>query len=134
MDPTAPVPISRKEAERLIVAYQLIQLSRTGCRITCELYAEKGGTCPGLNRLTDTQLHEIYRDYIPGVEKLEGHALLDAIIEFERSQLDAEHKTTCQVMAETGRVCDGFNHFTDEELPRQFPEVLRGRVIVSSRR
>ncbi len=132
---TAPAPITRREAEALIVDFQLSELSRTGCRITCELYGDRGGgNCPGLNRLDDNRLHEIYHDYISGVERLEKRALLNAIIDFERAQIDEAHRTTCEVMAEVGRICDGFNQFTDEELPRQFPEALEGRVIVAARR
>ncbi len=122
--------VTRDEAERLIVVYQLSELAASGCRITCELYAARGGTCSGLNHLTDLELQQIYGPYIAGLERLRGDALVNAIIEFERTQLDDSHRTTCQVMQETGRVCDGFNNFTDEELPRLFPEPLAGKTIL----
>jgi hypothetical protein len=128
---TAPMPITRAAAERLITAYQLIKLARSGYRTTCELYAkEGGGPCPGLHGYSDTVLREIYRPYVEGVDRLGGWDLLDAVIDFEKSQLDPLHKTTCQVMAEAGRLCDGLSRYTNQELPWVFPDVLKGRTVI----
>jgi hypothetical protein len=128
---TAPMPITRAAAERLITAYQLIQLARSGYRTTCELYAQEGGgPCAGLNGYTDTELKEIYRQYIEGIDRLSGWDLFDAIITFEKTQVDSLHKTTCQVMAETGRLCNGLSRYTNQELPQVFPEVLKGRTVI----
>lgn len=127
----APKPITRAGAERLITAYQLIRLARSGYRTTCELYAkEGGGPCPGLHGYSDTELKEIYRPYIEGVERLGTDDLLNAIIEFEKSQLDPLHKTTCQVMSEAGRLCNGLSRWTNQELPWVFPEILKGRTVI----
>jgi hypothetical protein len=126
---TAPYPIKRKNAERLIVAYQLVQLARSGHSIICEYYADHGGPCPGLNGFSDGELRSIYRSSIEGIDRLKGEALLQAVAAFERSQLTPEHKTTCQLMANAGRLCDGFNRWTNAELAQSF-EILRGRTVI----
>jgi hypothetical protein len=127
----APRPITRAAAERLITAYQLIQLARGGYRTTCELYAREGdGLCSGLNGYTDTELKEIYRPYIEGVDRLSSDELLEAIIEFERTQIDPLHKTTCQVMSEAGRLCNGLARWSNQELPWVFPQILKGRTVI----
>jgi hypothetical protein len=126
---TAPYPIKRKNAERLIVAYQLVQLARSGRSIICDYYADRGGPCPGLNGFSDGELRGIYRSFIEGIDRLNGEALLRAVAAFERSQLTPEHKTTCQLMASAGRLCDGFNRWTNAELAQSF-EILRGRTVI----
>lgn len=128
----APYPITRKASERLIVAYQLVQLARSGYPIICEYYADHGGPCPGLNGLSDEELRAIYRPFIEGVERLEGEALLKAVAAFERMQLTPERKTTCQLMADVGRLCDGFNRWTNEELAQAF-DILRERTVIDGR-
>ncbi len=126
----APYPIKRKDAERLVVAYQLVQLARSGDSIICEYYADHGGPCPGLSRLSDEELRGIYRPLIEGVDRLKGEPLLKAVAAFERSQLSPERKTTCQLMADAGRLCDGFNRWTNETLAQDF-EILRDRTVIN---
>jgi len=126
---TAPYPIRRQDAERLIVAYQLVQLARSGQSIICEYYADHGGPCPGLSRLSDEELRGIYRPFIAGVDRLKGEPLLKAVAAFERSQLSPERKTTCQLMADAGRLCDGFNRWTNETLAQDF-QILRARTVI----
>ena len=125
----APYAIRRQDAERLIVAYQLVQLARSGQRIICEYYADHGGPCPGLNCFSDTELRTIYRPFIEGVDRLKGASLVNAVAAFERSQLSSEKKTTCQLMVEAGRLCDGFNRWTNEQLAQDF-EILRDRPVI----
>ncbi len=125
---TTPYPIRRKDAERLIVAHQLVQLARNDYSTICEYYADHGGPCPGLNGFSDEELRGIYRPFIEGIGRLEGQALLKAVAAFERSQLTPERKTTCQLMADVGRLCDGFNRWTNEELAQSF-EIVRGRTV-----
>ena len=125
----APNAMRRRDAERLIVAYQLVQLARSDCSIICEYYAKYGGPCPGLNGFADQELRSIYRPVIQGVELLRGQALLNTVAAFERSQLTPERKTTCQLMAGAGRLCDGFNRWSNDELAQSFV-ILRGRTII----
>ena len=125
----APYPITRRDAERLVVAHQLVLLARNDYAIICQYYADHGGPCPGLNGFTDEELRTIYRPLIEGVERLEGEALLHAVATFERSQLTPERKTTCRLMAEAGRLCDGFNRWTNDELAQSF-DILRGRTVI----
>lgn len=126
-----PKPISREQAEHLITHWLLVQVARSDYRTVCEMFTrEPCRWCIGLNAWTDTELRERYRPYIADIDKLSGEALFEALFRFERDQMDAEHQVSCAVMAETGRLCDGLAKFTNEELPRRFPDVLKGRVVV----
>jgi len=121
--------ITREEAEQLIVQYQKELLEETHYRIPCELYAREGGPCEGLNRFNDTELIELYRREVPGIESLRGDALLDRVVEYEASQLHPD-ETTCALMVRLGRLCDGLARFTNDDLTRGFAEALGGRRVV----
>ena len=122
--------IRREEAEQLIVQYQQELLEETHYRIPCELYAQQGGgPCEGLNRFNDTELVELYRREVPGIESLRGDALLDRVIDYEASQLHPD-ETTCALMVRLGRLCDGLARFTNEDLSQAFAEALGGRRVV----
>ena len=121
--------IKRDEAEQLIVQYQKDLLEETHYRIPCEFYAHEGGPCEGLNRFSDTELVELYRREVPGVEALRGDALLERVIEFEASQLHPD-ETTCALMVRLGRLCDGLARFTNDDLTQGFAEALGWRKVI----
>ena len=121
--------IKRDEAEQLIVQYQKELLERAHLRIPCELYALEGGPCEGLNRFSDTELIELYRREVPGIESLRDDALLERIIQFETSELHPD-ETTCALMARVGRLCDGLARFTNDDLSQAFAEALSWRKVV----
>ena len=122
--------IKREVAEWLIVRYQRRLLRRSHYRIMCEYYAAKGGPCEGLNHFSDEELIERYRRDIPGIQKLHGRQLLDAVARFEERQLEGTGGTTCSIMERAGRLCDGLSRFTNLELTTFFGEALGGRRVV----
>lgn len=118
--------ISRARAEKLVADYLLKLMHRYEVRVPCEYFSWFGGPCSGLNRVSDVELQEIYRPHIPGVEELAGEPLLEAVIEFERARLGNSSPITCKVPP---LFCDGFNRFSNVELPELFPEALAGYEV-----
>ncbi|MFQ5879702.1 MAG: hypothetical protein ACE5IZ_05985 [Dehalococcoidia bacterium] len=124
--------IAREEAERLITEHQLELLREYGCLSTWELYAlyGVGHCCGGVYSRCDTELRELYRDYIEGIDELSGDELIKAIADFELSQLQGQDRITCRAIGLTGRICDGLNCYTNQELSWLFPEVLGDYTVV----
>lgn len=124
--------ITRSEAERLIGEYQREMLRRYGCSSTWELYADFGAShcCGGIFRLRDEELRQIYYRLIPGIEKMSREGMLDAIIQYERTEVGGEGFITCQDVARRSRVCDGLDRYTNTELAVWFPQVLGDAEVV----
>lgn len=122
----------REEAERLITEHQLALLREYGCLSTWELYALHGvgHCCGGVYSHSDTELREMYREFIEGIDELSGDQLVEAITLFELSQLTEEDRITCRAIGLAGRICTGLNRYTNQELSWLFPEVLKGRTVV----
>ncbi|MFQ5880504.1 MAG: hypothetical protein ACE5IZ_10080 [Dehalococcoidia bacterium] len=119
--------VSRAQAERFITEHQLRLLLQYGCRSTWELYALHGvgHCCGGVYSRSDAELRETYRRWIPDVDQLSSDALVEAIIEFEMSQMEGQEGITCSAAGLANRICDGLNRYTNQELPWLFPEALR---------
>ncbi len=124
--------ISREEAERLVTEYQLKLLREYRCSSTWELYALQGvgHCCGGVFSRSDTELRELYRDYIAGIDHLGGDELVTAIANFELSQLRGQDAITCGAIGLAGRLCEGLNRYSDQELSWTFSEALQGLSIV----
>ena len=119
--------ISRSMAEEILSQHLMAVVREYHVRAPCEYFSWFGGPCPGLNRVSDTELHEIYHGHIPGVEELSGQALLDAVIEFERARLDPEHPVPCALPP---LFCNGFSRFSNTELVELFPALLGDYEVV----
>ncbi|MFQ5879096.1 MAG: hypothetical protein ACE5IZ_02835 [Dehalococcoidia bacterium] len=130
---TAKRIITREEAERLITEHQIELLRQYDCLSTWEMYADfgVGPCCGGIFRLRTTELRETYRRHIPGVDTMGRDDLIKAILRYERAQLGGR-PITCRAVAYQGRVCDGLDRYTNQELPWHFPEVLGECQVVDS--
>jgi excisionase family DNA binding protein len=95
------------------------------------MYADYGvgPCCGGIFRLRTAELRETYRRHIPEADKMERDDLIKAILRFERSQL-AGRPITCNAVASEGRVCDGLDRYTNQELPWHFPDILGDCAVV----
>jgi excisionase family DNA binding protein len=123
--------VTRAEAERSITESQLELLREYDCLSTWEMYADYGvgPCCGGIFRLRTAELVETYRHHIPNADKMTRDDLLKEVLRFERSQLGGR-PITCNAVAAEGRVCDGLDRYTNQELPWRFPDILRDCVVV----
>ncbi len=123
--------VTRAEAERLITESQLELLREYDCLSTWEMYADYGvgPCCGGIFRLRTAELIETYRHHIPNADKMHRDDLIKEVLRFERSQLGGR-LITCNAVAAEGRVCDGLDRYTNQELPWHFPDILRDCIIV----
>lgn len=125
--------ITRSQAERLISEHQKDMLRRLECYSTWELYADFGAghCCGGIFRLRDEELRQAYYRLIPGIQAMDRERMVDAIIGYERSRVGGDGLITCQDVAQTGRVCDGLNRYTNTELAEWFSDALGYDVQVA---
>lgn len=123
--------VTRAEAERLITQSQIELLREYDCLSTWEMYADYGvgPCCGGIFRLRTAELRETYRHLIPNAGRMERDDLLREILRFERGQLGGR-LITCNAVAAEGRVCDGLDRYTNQELPWRFPHLLAGCEVV----
>ncbi|HZP27021.1 MAG TPA: hypothetical protein VFB90_08250 [Dehalococcoidia bacterium] len=123
--------ITRAEAEKLIGEHQLRMMREHDCLSTWELYVDfgVGPCCGGIFRLTLPELRHAYHRAIPDIESLEREELLRRILRFEREKLGGR-PITCSAVAQQGRVCDGLDRYTNQELSWLFPQLLGGLRVV----
>lgn len=123
--------ITRAEAEQLIGEHQLRMMRENDCLSTWELYVDfgVGPCCGGIFRLTTPELQHVYHRAIPGATEMERDELLHRILRFEREKLGGR-LITCSAVAAQGRVCDGLDRYTNQELSWLFPQILGGLRVV----